>query len=425
MKKTLVTGLILIVVGLIGTKAFIALFAYQVFEKFKSELAQDAALTYSWLSSDFDGVLTVHGLSVRSFDLKRSFEVDELRLSYPHYFGLLLGLPGLKQAQWDQLERIQVLGLKAELNGRDPEEWLAMYIDPRIATPLALYGCGDHRRVSHDVLREMGLEALRMDLDMAFVRDRAGTVTSSAGIDLKELGRIDFYASWAEDGISSTFGDMQWEALKLKSAQIRHVEGGYFRRLSNFCSPRVARDRQGFAEEAARQWQAAMYDIGLEPGPELVNVYRDYLHLGGALTLDFQPDSAFHIGSEAAYLDRNLAAALGVNVLLNEKEINSPFLLVRGSKFKPLPPPLPEAQERQTQVETEVFEIPGFREKSVEAIATFVGQKVRLTLAGGKQVEGRVQIANDSLIEITQWVQGGQVSFRYKLDTVDSLEVWQ
>ena len=126
MKKKLFTLIFLIVFLVVGSKAFIALFSYQVIESIKQGHQHNLALTYAWISSGFDGKITIHDVVITPYALKRTIYLEEITFEYGNYLDLLLNLPLLKDVDIRGIKALRVPSIRIPLKGRDVDEWLAM-----------------------------------------------------------------------------------------------------------------------------------------------------------------------------------------------------------------------------------------------------------------------------------------------------------
>jgi len=426
MKKTVLVVGFLLFVALIGSKAFVALFGYQSMEKYQDVARHEAAISYSWLSSELGGVLVIHDLVVTPYRLKRTIHIDRLRLYFEDYPRMLLGLLALKDGDWQSLKRIRFQGARAELEGRDLEEWLAMEFGREFSVPFGLYGCGDHARVDHQVLQNMGIESLHADLDLALDKgDGADRFSFSMGMNLHELGKLESHASLNLSTQEFSSLDALLNDLAIHSLQVTHVESGYFRRLSNYCGDLENQDRDMFAASSARRWQLAMSRNGLLPGNGFVSLYEDYLRLGGTMTLSMQTESALGLSDTVNLLGDNLVESLNIRASLNGQPVTLNTLIVDATYFQARnADPEPQKKVEPLPVK-EAPRIKRFEETSVEAVDLYQGYRVRVTSLEGKTITGTLESIGEFAISVAQPVQGGQVSYQVRRDQIRLLEVWR
>jgi len=423
MKKNILVTLFLAVILFVGSKAFIALFSYQTAEKLKQSVGQEFAITYSWLSSELDGTIVFHDLSITPYRLKRTFYIDRLRLNYGNYFNLLLNLSNFTSGRHDGLQSVTAQSIKGELAGRDFEEWIALEYGNDLSIPLGLYACGERRRVSHKNLRQMGIHEYKSSISIKKHEDvESDELGLSVWLDRGPLGETKLITTW---GAFSIPGDLSlWDVRKfqLNDFSLTHVDNGYFRRLNNFCSTFAPLDRTQFSEKASKLWQQSLSSIGLEAGERVRQLYRDYLLQGGQLKLSLSPPKPFVLGSSKQLLDKELISFFGVSAKLNGTAMLSSKLTVNGQHFKP--PVVAVADDKNGIAKKVEQPKSGYLSIPLEMLEQSIQKKVRLVMLGGKKYQGLVVSMDDHNIELSQMIAGGSVAYLLQRDQIESIEVW-
>ena len=420
MKKNILIILFLSVILFVGSKAFITLFSYQTVEKLKQSLAQDFAITYSWLSSELDGTIVFHDLAITPYRLKRTFYIDRLRLNYGNYYNLLFNLSNFTSGRHDGLQSVTAQSITGVLEGRDFEEWVALEYGDSFSIPLGLYACGDQGRASHQNLRQMGIHEYHSSITIKKSDDvEPGTLGLSVLLDRGLLGETKLNTSWGEFSVPSDLSQWDIENFQLDSLSLMHVDNGFFRRLSNFCSSFTQFDRTQFSELASEQWQKGLNSIGLETGPRVRQLYRDYLRQGGTLNVSLSPPKAFVLGGFKQLLDKDLISYFGVSAKLNGTATLPSKLMVNGQHFRPVAVTVTE-----DKIETIEPKKSGYLSISIETLEQSVQKKVRLVMLDGKPYQGLVVSVDENKIELSQKLAGGVVAYVLQRDQIKSIEMW-
>jgi hypothetical protein len=422
-KKNILIALFLSIIVFVGSKAFIALFAYQAAEKLKQSIEQDFAATYSWISSELDGTIVFHDLSVTPYRMKRTFYIDRLRLNYGNYFKLLRNLSNLATGSHDGLQSVRAESINGELGGRDFDEWIALEYGDDFSKPLGLYACGNQKRASHSNLRQMGVNEYQSSITLKKTNTvDPGILGLSIFLDRGVLGETKLNTTW---GASSIPGDLsQWhiENFQLNSLSLTHVDNGYFRRLSNFCSTFTEFDRAQFSENASKQWQQGLSSVGLEAGEGVRSLYRGYLLQGGQLMLTLSPSKPFVFKRFKELLDKDLMSYFEVSAKLNGTVMLSSTLKVNGQHFKPpVVAVVDDSHEKDNATEPLKS---GYLAIPLSTLEQSFQQKVRLEMLDGTEYQGLVVFVDELIIKLSHKLAGGTVEYSLSRDQIKRIEMW-
>lgn len=427
MKKKIVIAVFLLVVSFLGAKAFVALLAYQTMEVLKQTVQKDISVSYNWISSSLDGSIVFHDVSITPFRLKRTFYVQQAELHYGSYINLLLALPELKAGSWEGIRRVVLNPVRIPFEGRDPEELLALDYGDKLAMPFKVYACGDRLRIKHSDLAQMGLSEIEGSLDIRLdtLPSEDKTILSLA-FDMSELGKLQLRSDWSSDSVASHFSNIKLENLLLQKLSVSHLEGGYFRRLSNYCSELSGTDREHFSADAARQWRRALTEIGVNMGSELEALYQAYLLRGGQLDLRFNPKKPFSVKDFERLLDQDLVAGFGLEAVLNGDTVSLGQVQLDGSYFKPPEPKIELASDSQNKpYHQEAESVSPYLPISQDDLDIYLGKNVRIKLKDNKQFQGELVSINEQKLEIAQLVGGGKVAYFLTREQIETIEVFR
>ena len=129
----------------------------------------------------------------------------------------------------------------------------------------------------------------------------------------------------------------QWDisSFQLEDLTLTHVDNGYFRRLSNYCSAFFQLDRTQFSEKASIEWQQMLRSIGFDIGEGVRQLYRDYLLQGGQLTLALSPSTPFGVDSFKSLIGKDLVSFFKVSSRLNGVDMPLTQFTVNKAHFSP------------------------------------------------------------------------------------------
>jgi len=420
MKKNILIILFLSVILFVGSKAFIALFSYQTAEKLKQSLVQDFAITYSWLSSELNGTIVFHDLSITPYRLKRTFYIDRLSLNYGNYLNLLLNLSNFTSGRHNGLQSVMAQSITGALEGRDFEEWVALEYSDDFSIPFGLNACGDQGRVSHKNLRKMGVHEYHSSITLKKSDDvEPGTLGLSVLLDRGPLGETKLNTIWGASSVPNDFSQWDIENFQLDSLSLTHVDNGFFRRLSNFCSSFTQFGRAKFSEHASEEWQKDLSLIGLDAGPRVRKLYQDYLLQGGKLKVTLSPSKPLVFGRFKELLDKDLMSYFGASAKLNGTAMLPAKLMVNGQHFRP--PVVIVIEDNTESIEPTKS---GYLPIPIETLEQSFQKKVRLVMLDGKPYQGLVVSVDEHKIELSQMLAGGVVAYELQRDQIKSIEMW-
>ena len=428
MKKALVYLGVCALLVIVITQAAIQYFTHQALQTFQERYQSEVDLSVDWVSADFNGVLTFHGFAITPFSLKRTYEAEKVHVYFADYLRLISHLPSLADGgDWSGIVRIRTESGQTELRGKGLDDWLSEQVHPFINTLLTVHACRRAEQMDNEeTYRALGIDRLAMDVDLAFNTDRERT-DLSAGVDLKERGRIDLYAAMPAGVLPHNLQDIGWHNLAFDSLQISYVENGYYRRISNFCNESSEWSRQGFALIAAQQWQEKLAAEGVRVNDRVAAMYANFLTLGGKISLSMQAENRLQLASWSRYLDRDLVALLGIQVRVNNANVEQ--LEVRFASEQLLPP-APEAavatkSPAADQSQAEPVRVKQYVRIPLETTELQPGARIRVVLQDGKRVEGVLESSSERQLVLGQNVKGGRLSFPVKRENIAELSLWQ
>lgn len=416
MNKYLLRIIFLCIALLLSSKAFVALIGYQAVEALREDYGDRISVTYEWISSGFDGALIFENVVITPYSLKRPFRAAEVRIEFGHYASLLGHLADLKSLSLSGVTNIVVDGISAPLEGRNLEQWLADEYVPELAVPLGLYACGPVQRIGPEQWKALGIGSFRSTLNIG-ISDKAlaDEVGISMDLNLYELGRIEL--DLALGAISGVQDPAEWPFHHLR---FKYVDNGYLRRIANMCESATSLDRNTYSGSAALEWAERMRQNGMLVNDSVLNAYFTYLSLGGALTLEWSPETPLTLARVFSSFDENLFDTYGMALHLNKVRIDAPELRLLKSHFQP--EPLKQAAPVETEDTIDVA-VPKTVVLPVEEVDGHLGQTLVVTLISGKVYEGTLKSSDEYRFELVPDVSKGAGKVAYTVEREDVKEI--
>lgn len=421
MKKKLIRILLFGFSLFILSKAFIAVNAVQILSAIKDQHKNEFLLTYDWISSSLDGTISIEGLELTPYSMKKTFSIKQLSLHYGSYYSLLTQLPSLKEGSIGSMEKVSIPSIQSELKGRSFKELLAEKSGESWFTPLNIYACGDRKHLSFEDYQLMGVKSWDAEVSIELSQNTLGHDLLSITIDQNELGRIKLKSEMPMHSIDKLLKQKQVADLVLFSLWIEHQDAGFFRRLNILCNSDGADKRSIFSANAAYAWKNKMFSHGLLVSDNLVELYARYFMQGGSLQIKAKKQNGFHVNKAKGLINKDLIKYFDMTLNLNDQELKNAKLYLDGSIIYP---PIKQAvQEPLPLVEKIKFE-PGYKIIELTLVDQYIGRKIRVNMLDGKKYEGLLGSLTEYNLELVQNSHGGVVNYPLMLNEINTFEVW-
>jgi hypothetical protein len=415
--KTFLFGLLLF----IASKFFIVFTAFQAISEFKEQYKSDFLLTYTWISSTLDGSISIEGIELTPYAMKKTFNIELATLHYADYYSLVTQLPALKDGDIEKLKSLSVPNIQADLKGKTFKQLPLFDKEQAWFFPFYLYGCGSFHQLSSEQYNRMGINKWESSLNVDIDQNDQGHDLLSITLDQKELGRINVISEWPRLAIESFLKSQSIKDSKLIGLKIAHQDGGFFRRLNILCNQSEVDKRSVFSANAAIGWKNAMFTQGLLVNDSLVELYATYLMQGGVLSVEAKRNEGFLLSNLMELVNKDLITFFDMKLKLNSYEINNAELYVDGSII--FPPIKNEVFEKIPVVQKIKF-VPGFKEIEIELINQHLDRKIRVKMLDGKVYEGFLSSVTEYNLVLTQNLPGGVVQYPLMLNEIQTFEVW-
>jgi outer membrane biosynthesis protein TonB len=288
----LLRNLLLAAILLAGALKLLAWYeAGQDAQRATEALAPYAQVRYDGLSAGLDGSVNLSGVSVA---IKRGatqdmYRADSVVLESPSVFWLI---KHALLAENDVPPRfgISVQGLKLPARA-----WLdPLWLNPANLVPFETLGCGEGTFTSADYSKMgVAIGATRQHLEYRYdaetkLLDLSLTLTAPAFANVSldaELHPFDPKAGVALD------------KLHIDQLSATYADNGYLQRRNQFCAQRENLGPKQFVEQHVAAAQALLAQHRIQPGNELVKLYRNLVENGGRASILSLPSSNFVAGA--------------------------------------------------------------------------------------------------------------------------------
>lgn len=417
MKKLFTVLLVLALVAYAGFKGTVWYLADSRLAQARNAMSEHGVISRQGLGSSVSGQLTLQEVTYQPFRLAQPLEAQILHFRTGSPVALIMALlrPQNLPGQW-QLEADNV---SLVLDAAMIKNWVASG-EARIPA-LFVPVCGpDHRQqlgtgdlirmgvtvVTGDALLEQTDEGMHFELNTAQV----GSVEVNwpeARLDPTQPGQI----------ISSS--DHPLEVV------LR--DGGLMRKVAAYCARESGLELDDWATTVTEGFNEALQARGFEPSSQLQALYRRWVTEGGSLEFSLKP-GAPGLGlpirgaggiPEASAQGEGLGAEASMTLGYNGARVPDIFL----TAVEPESPELP--QQALEPVTGDDPDIVAWRRDTLENAPRWLERRVRVTLASGRVVEGRLIGADEKQVEVAREMEGGVVAYPIASSAIETFEVWR
>lgn len=354
------------------------------------------------IRSGIAGTLTLMDGFYEDFRLSQPLKIGRLSLDAGSPVALVNALldPSSLPAQWT----LRGEQISMALDNALFRNWVTASDDAQ--TPLLFAPvCGpDHRQQlgSGDLLR-LGIMGVAGEI---LVHQDASSLY--AEVTTIETGSLEI--SWP----GARFNPADPAAVMASSTQPMAItlrDGGLMRRISAYCAREAGLETDEWTRVVMESFGAALAARGFQASDQLSALYRQWLTEGGELRLELNPGQALWgipVGASDPFVTYNGARVPDVYLLPVEPEPES--IPVEAME------PIMDGAEGEGI---------GWQPADTENAAELTGQTVRVTLANGNVVEGRLAGIDEDRMEVVRLVGGGEVAYPIAIRLIETFEVWR
>lgn len=405
MKRLLTLLVVLALAGYLAFKGGVWWLTDQRFSEANQTVSDIGVIDHGRIHSGIAGSLTLVGGGYEDFRLSQPLIVGHLQFDAGSAVALIEALldPSSMPPQW----LLQGEQVSMTLDNALFRNWVTAS-DENQAPGLFAPVCGpDHRQQlgSGDLLR-MGISGIAGEV---LIRQDASELYGE--LTTVETGSVELV--WP----GARFNPMDPIAVIHSGAQpltITLRDGGLMRRISAYCSREAGLEISEWTRVVMESFRSALAVRGFRASDQLIALYRQWLTEGGELGLELDPAQPLWgvpVNASTVFMTYNGARVPDVYLAPLEPEAGN----VPVEAMEPI---VDDARSKRQ-------ERPGWQPADPANAAALKGQTVKVTLANGNLVEGRLTAVDDERLEVVRLVNGGEVAYPVAIRSIESFEVWR
>lgn len=414
MKKLFYTLVVLVLVAFVGFKGVVWFLTGQRMTELGVEIAEFGVVEWQRLSSNLSGEVSLHGVTYHQFRLTQPLNISLLSFTAGSPVALMKVLvdPAQLPVEW----QLDAEGARLQLDATMIKNWVAPEED---ANP-ALFGltCGpDHRQQlgSGDLVR-MGVPDVSGEILLRQSRDNLHFELSTAG-----TGSIEMTARGYRLALPSRESGVDDPQLS-RPAEIDVVlrDGGLMRKVAVYCARESQMEVPEWVALITRGFRDALNVRGYEPSKQLMALYQRWLSEGGQLEFTLASASPT-LGVPVHTLEQAGSNDASFDMTYNQAGVPDVYL----TRMEPELPDLPEQAVEPVVPDESESAMADWRPARVAEASRWLERTVRVTLASGRVVEGRLTEVSEDQLEVARMVDGGEVAYPMAVRAVAQFDVWR
>ncbi|MBD3658111.1 acetylornithine deacetylase [Marinobacter sp.] len=411
MKRLLTVLIVLAVMAWGGYSGAVWWLAVQRLAEARIALSPHGVLARGQIGSGVSGELSLADASYQDFRLTQPVTLGKLVLDAggPQHLLALLTDPRELPLRWS----LTAVGIRLPLEATMFRNWVTAgeVSQASLFAPV----CGpDHRQQlgSGDLVR-LGIDELTGEALLRQEDQRLYFEVSTAGTGSIEVDWPGARLSLAEPA-----------AVPASSATpltLTVRDGGLMRRIAAYCARESGLDASAWTSIVMERFRDGLNARGYDASGQLLALYRQWLTEGGELTLQLQPAQPVY-GIPVQKIERQgQPDPQGLVVSYNGAVVPDVYLMATEPEL----PAVPRQALEPVVPDGPGAALAGWRDTPVETAAEWRGQTVRVTLASGRVVEGRLLGVEESRLEVARMLDGGEVVYPMAVRAVTRFEVWR
>lgn len=322
MKKLIGVLLLLVVLSLVSTAAYIYFSTKSAVDSMIESVQPFVSIKYQRFSNPMDGSISIHGVTigdgygsnvdVGSIELKMDSALDYIDFEEKIASG---EIPPKLQLQINHVYAdIDLIEKSQKTSEKNSFESISSYI--------AGLGCGDVRSVGVKQLSSLGYSGIDGSINLNFEYDKPrSTVVMEFDYLLHEMGSFLIKTSIPSMYSSEDFSNIN---NKLNSLTVEIQDLGYNENLIEYCSSEAKVDSKVYIEQHLQKLKNYLTKANIQLSDDLYAAYRAYFADRATLTFTSKPDNAVNLQYINLYETKDWPTILGLSIAVDGSSVKDP-----------------------------------------------------------------------------------------------------
>lgn len=418
--KSLVGLVLLAVLVYGGIKGWMHYQVARAMDELSTAAIGHAQIGYGGIETELSGVVRVLDLSVQPQGAPMPVRIEQARVSGPNLGFFLWG-------QRDDDEppphlRVDLLGIAVAL---DPELIAAFEQDLPAGGGAA---CSPGGSTDPELLRELGLEQLRMDAALSYDYDaQARRLDARMDLDVHQIERVELAVELGDiaPGALAAGAGLNAVPTLASMSMTLHIEPEFGQRYLAACAERRKLDVDSLRRTLVAESLAELSKVGLQLGDGLRTALELYHEEWGDLRIAAEPPAPLNLMKLLFAEPGDWQRLLGVRVAVNRMQVQDLSFELRPANADELAVLLGEEPPRRPLEPKDRYRYV-YRDRPVGSLADHVGAEVRLYLVDDQPMRAGYLVGiSGGQARVEQRLHGGKITAHVALRDIRRLEVRQ
>ncbi len=416
MKKLLVSLLLIVVLSLLSTIAYIYFSTKSAVDSLIESAQPFVSIKYQRFSNPMDGRISIHGVTigdgygtnidVGSIELKLDSALDYINFNEKITSGEILPKLQLQiNHVYIDMDLIEKTRSSSQSNAFE-----------KISSYITALGCGEIKEIGASQLSDLGYSGIDSSLNLNFEYNKS-LATATMQVDYVMHGMNSFLIKTSIPYIYSP-EDFANINTKINNVTIELQDLGYNDNLIDYCSFENKVEPNVYIEQHIQGLKDYLTKANIQLSDDLYAAYRSYFVDKAPLTLTSQPDSAVNLQYINLYDTKDWPTVLGLSIVAGGDPVNDPaFSWDKNSVIKNLlnsregieltkqeleEANAPQTRHKQLLRKKDYFEVP------VNQLDQYINSDVKLETKLGKSYTGYVKGVTRSQVIVVIRLKGGK-----------------
>lgn len=382
------------------------------------QLSPFMQISYSGITSSFDGRVGVSGLTVKVPMLNDQFSVDHGELKFKSLLSLLRFKESLREGKFPEQMAVSLKGFKVDVHGPLMAQ-LRQTEDRSPYTALSQVACGRSKTIGTNELLEMGYRTFETDTEFSYLyQPGAKTLAFNMTADTRDMS--DYRISLALSNMSDNPGDLRVNPPRVSSVIIEVNDNQYQRKVNSYCAGKLGQTDEQYQQTAIEKFDSNLRSqrIALAPGV-LVSVAA-YLKDPQSLRLEFNPTEGMAWDGLQFFDAPDVIAMLRPVLLINQQAVND----LAFSWVEPNAAAVPHATELVQAAEVEQkSKTPQYDFVAVASLPEHAGKRLQFITYDGTYYQGILHKVENGKAFLSVQFGSGSAEMFLRLEKIDKVRV--
>ncbi|MWV12743.1 hypothetical protein F3I62_11620 [Pseudomonas sp. R-28-1W-6] len=376
-------------------------------------------VSYSGITSSFDGRVGVSGIKVQVPLLNDQFRIEHAELKFKGLMDLLRFKERLAEGKFPEQMAVNIKGLQLDVHGPLMAQLSEQPDESSLYDAWSQVACGSTRVIGPDDLLEMGYRTLETDAQFSYLyQPGAQNLTFNLTADTRDMG--EYRVSFALANMSEKPGDLRVNPPRLAGVTVELNDNQYLRKVQGYCAGKLGQDAPAYLQTSLEQLDRSLRAQRIALAPQLLEALGHYYKDPQALRLELAPSEGMAWDGLQFFEAKDVLAMLRPVLLINQQAVqNLAFTWV-----DPDAAPVPELDELVRAPEAEqVKRSPQYDFVTVASLPEHAGKRLQFITYDGTYYQGILRkVANGKAFLSVQFGSGSAEMF-LSLEKIDKVRV--